>query len=342
MSSSTPGTLSLCMIVKNESFFLRNCLRQAAAHVDEIVVVDTGSSDDTRAIAAEFTDKVVDYPWHDHFADARNASLRLATSEWILVLDADEVIASEDWPTIRELISNPDMDAYFLTQYNYSVEPMDKNWVPIVEKTAYSRHYQGYRPNPIARLFRNRDDIFYQGRVHEVVDRTLQPGRFQQVALPIHHHMDEDPAKMQAQRQLNYLRIIEQDLEEETDGRLWMAAGSICLYYADELAKGIAYLQRAVELGYKADENRESIAEAQYRLGELDKAYAGYLALYESGYRTLNALNNLANLAVRRGEQSFAADLLEAALALGVSDYEVRQRLEHNIRYLREQAEAPG
>jgi glycosyltransferase involved in cell wall biosynthesis len=327
------------MIVRNEAFFLRDCLRQAAPHVDEIIVVDTGSEDATRTIAREFTDKVYDYSWHDHFADARNFSLAQASGDWIIVLDADEVIAPEDWQTLRALINDTDNDAFFLTQYNYSVEPLHKNWVPLAAKTPYSRHYRGYRPNPIARLFRNRQDIRYQGRVHEIVDNTLPAGRFQQLDVPIHHHMDEDPAKMKAERQLNYLRIIEQDLENETDGRLWTAAGSICLYYADDLPRAIGYLQRAVALGYKADENRESIAEARYRLGELDQAYDDYLALHRSGHRTLNVLNNLANLAVKRGEQGFAADLLEEALEQGVSDSQVRMRLEHNIRYLREQAD---
>jgi tetratricopeptide (TPR) repeat protein len=191
-------------------------------------------------------------------------------------------------------------------------------------------------------LFRNREDIRYRGRVHEVVDNTLTAGRFQHVEIPIHHHMDEDPAKMQAQRHLNYLRIIEQDLDNETDGRLWTAAGSICLYYANDLPRAVRYLQRAVELDYRADENRESIAEARYRLGELDQAYNDYAALHRAGYRTLNVLNNLANLAVKRAEHAFAADLLEEALASGVSDYQVRMRLEHNIRYLREQAEGAG
>ena len=183
------------------------------------------------------------------------------------------------------------------------------------------------------------DDIRYQGRVHEIIDRTLGEGQSDSLDIPIHHHMDEDPSKMKVDRQLNYLRIIEQDLDEETDGRLWMAAGSICMYYVEDLPKAMTYLQRAAELGYKAHENREMIAEAHYRLGDLDQAYQEYLSLYEEGYRSLNSGSNLANLAVKRGQLSFAADLLEEVIALGVIDYQVRIRLEHNIRYLREQAE---
>lgn len=336
--SDTAPTLSLCMIVKNEAFFLRRCLEQAAPHVDEIVVVDTGSSDDTRAIAGEFTEHVYDYTWQDDFAAARNFSLRQASGDWIIVLDADEVIAPEDWTRIRALMADPDRDAYLLIQYNYSRRPLDRNWVPLDARTPYSRDYVGYRPNPIGRLFRNRDDIRYQGRVHEVIDRSVAADRYVQVDIPIHHHMDEDPSKMQVDRQLNYLRMIEQQLDGETDGRLWLAAGTLCLYYTGDLPRGIRYLEKAAELGHKPDEAREYAAEAWYRLGELERAYTLYRSLYEGGHVTLNLCNNLANLAVKRAEHGFAADLLEQALALGVSDYQVRMRLEHNIRYLREQA----
>jgi glycosyltransferase involved in cell wall biosynthesis len=331
--------LSLCMIVKNESYFLHDCLRQATDHVDEIIVVDTGSTDSTQEIAREFTDQVFEFEWQDHFADARNYSLDQATGEWIIVLDADEVIEPAHWHEIRLLVAETGRDAFSLTQHNYSVEPMDKNWVPIPEKTIYTRHYKGYRPNPIARLFRNREDIRYLGRVHEIIDRTLQDQKLGILDIPIHHHMDEDPAKMVVDRQLNYLRIIEQGLDEEKDGRLWMAAGSIYMYYLQDLPKAMNYLQRAVELGHKVHENREMIAEGLYRLGDLDSAYAAYFNLYGDGYRSVNLGINLANLAVKRAEVSFAVNLLEEVVKLGIRDTDVRIRLDHNISYLRGQLE---
>ena len=321
-----------------EAFFLRRCLTQAAGYVDEIVIVDTGSSDDTRAIAREFTERVFDLAWRDDFAAARNFSLGKATGDWIIVLDADEVIAPGDWARIRALMADPDQDAYLLTQYNYSRQPLDRNWVPVAERTPYTRDYAGYRPNPIGRLFRNHAGIVYQGRVHEIIDRSVAPDRYGQVDIPIHHHMDEDPNKMQVDRQLNYLRMIEQQLDGETDGRLWLAAGTLCLYYTGDLPKGIRYLERAAALGYEPEQAREYAAEGYYRLGELDQAYTLYSTLYDGGHVTLNLCNNLANLAVKRGEHAYAADLLEQALELGVRDYQVRMRLEHNIRYLREQA----
>ncbi len=323
------------MIVKNEANCLPRCLESAANHVDEIVVVDTGSEDDTVAIAERFTERVLHYTWHDHFADARNEALRHATGDWLVVLDADEVIEPAGWETIRAAIAETTMDGFYLTQRNYGAQRTAQDWVPVREKTAYSGDYPGYRANPILRLFRNREDIHYIGRVHEVVDRTLQPKKRERLDVAIHHYMDEDPTKPVARRQREYLRLIEQGTKEGMDGRLHTAAGSIRLHYLEDFPGAIEHLQEAVALGYEVQANSESIAEARYRMGDTEGAYRDYLALHEAGYRSFNLCNNLANLAVHKGRRPFAADLLEQALGLGVADEQARSRLQHNIRYLR-------
>src|SRR3989344_364212 len=84
------STLSLCMITKNEEQFLEQCLNSVKELVDEIIIVDTGSTDKTTEIAGKFTDKIYDFKWCDDFSAARNESLKHATKNWILVLDADE------------------------------------------------------------------------------------------------------------------------------------------------------------------------------------------------------------------------------------------------------------
>ena len=88
------------MIVKNEEKFLQRCLD--SVDVDEIIVVDTGSTDKTKEIARNYTGKVYDFKWVDDFSKARNFSISKATKEWILVLDADEVI--DNMKKIKEVI----------------------------------------------------------------------------------------------------------------------------------------------------------------------------------------------------------------------------------------------
>ena len=101
-----PG-LSLCMIVKNEERFLAECLASVRDVVDEINVVDTGSTDRTVEIAREFGANVIVREWRDDFGWARNESLQLATKRWTLVLDADEEVAAESLPLLRALRETP-------------------------------------------------------------------------------------------------------------------------------------------------------------------------------------------------------------------------------------------
>lgn len=90
------GTISLCMIVKNEEAVLARCLDSVQGIADEIIVCDTGSADRTKEIAGEYTDLVFDFEWIDDFAAARNFSFSKATQEYILWLDADDVIEPAD------------------------------------------------------------------------------------------------------------------------------------------------------------------------------------------------------------------------------------------------------
>ena len=96
-------TFSLCMIVKNESAVLARMLDSVAGLMDEIIIVDTGSTDDTRAIAARYTDKIYDFEWVDDFAAARNFSFSKATCDYIYAPDADEYVDPENLERFRVL-----------------------------------------------------------------------------------------------------------------------------------------------------------------------------------------------------------------------------------------------
>jgi len=98
-------TISLCMIVKNEEVTLAKCLGSILGLVDEIIIVDTGSTDRTKKIAASFTDKIFDFKWVDDFSAARNYSYSKASMDYILWLDADDVLLPEDRMKFKELKS---------------------------------------------------------------------------------------------------------------------------------------------------------------------------------------------------------------------------------------------
>lgn len=113
------NTISLCMIVKNEEESLEQCLSSVSAIVDEMIIVDTGSTDRTQEIAARFTDKIFDFTWIDDFAAARNFSFSKATMDYILWLDADDVILPADAAKLKELKANLSADtAVVMMLYN--------------------------------------------------------------------------------------------------------------------------------------------------------------------------------------------------------------------------------
>lgn len=118
-------TISLCMIVKNEEAILDRCLSSINEIVDEIIIVDTGSTDNTKNIAYKYTDKVFDFEWVQDFSKARNYSFSKATKDYILWLDADDVILKEDYIKLEQLKRNMDgsVDIYMLN-YNYSQDEL--------------------------------------------------------------------------------------------------------------------------------------------------------------------------------------------------------------------------
>lgn len=106
-------SISLCMIVKNEEAVIGRCLDSVQEIADEINIVDTGSVDKTKDIAARYTDRIFDFKWIDDFAAARNFSFQQATSDYILWLDADDVFTKKDQELLLDLkrTLDPDIDA---------------------------------------------------------------------------------------------------------------------------------------------------------------------------------------------------------------------------------------
>lgn len=139
--------LSAALIVKDEAAFLPDCLASIAPVVDEIVVVDTGSGDDSREIARRFGAQVVEAPWTDDFSAARNVSLERATGEWILYIDADERLRQVTREAAGRLLTSAEEVAFRILLR------------PTVGSTAYREF----------RLWRNDPRIRFEGIIHEKV-----------------------------------------------------------------------------------------------------------------------------------------------------------------------------
>lgn len=162
-------TLALTMIVKNESDVLARVLDGVRGVVDEIVIVDTGSTDATADVARRYTDKVYDFEWRDDFSAARNYALSKTSADYFLWLDADDVVPKRTARGIAELKKtlSPDVDVVMLPY----VLARDGKGKP---------SFSFYRE----RIVRNRPDFTWRGKVHEAVDMH---GNISYAELPIDH-----------------------------------------------------------------------------------------------------------------------------------------------------------
>ena len=147
-------TISLCMIVKNEEKHIARCLDSVAGLVEEIVIVDTGSTDRTVEIASGYTTKVYSYPWKDDFSDARNHSFSKASMEYCMWMDADDVLEASEKEKFLQLKQSlpPDIDIVMM-KYNTSFDEAGK------PSFSYFRE----------RWIRNCTEYRWIGAVHEVI-----------------------------------------------------------------------------------------------------------------------------------------------------------------------------
>ncbi|UYZ34249.1 glycosyltransferase [Clostridium beijerinckii] len=164
--------LSLCMIVKNEEEYLEKCLLSAKNIVDEIVIVDTGSTDGTKEIAYKFTSKVYDFEWCNDFSKARNFSISKAINDYILILDADEVICDYQYNDIKN----------FCSKVNNKVVGRLKR-VNEYEDNHGTRKYI----ERVNRIF-NRNYFEYEGIIHEqVVSKDKEDYSTKNINLVLNH-----------------------------------------------------------------------------------------------------------------------------------------------------------
>jgi tetratricopeptide (TPR) repeat protein len=178
--------------------------------------VDTGSTDSTPLQAQALGAKVLSCGWNDSFAQARNVSLSAANEPWILVLDADERIASSDLAYIKDATERGSADGYHLIQRNYVLKRQVFGWTPNSGGYPEGNGYDGYVDNPLIRLFRNSPDIRFHGTVHEIIEPKRSP-QFTFGSLPsiIHHYGKVRGEERVTAKQHLYLALGLKKIQEE-------------------------------------------------------------------------------------------------------------------------------
>lgn len=171
------ATLGLSMIAKNEAHTLRACLTSVRDVVSQIVIGDTGSTDGTVAIAREFGATVLSVPWENHFGKARNAALAPMTTDWVLVLDADEELDAAAKSLLPRLLAAPNIDAYVVAIRDYMPERssyyLEHPGKPVSSPPERAKTAACYHDQPNIRLFRRNPKVYFFGRVHELIEYRI-------------------------------------------------------------------------------------------------------------------------------------------------------------------------
>ena len=284
--------VSLCLIVRDESANLGACLDSAAGLADETIVVDTGSTDDTREIALRRGARVHEFPWCDDFAAARNEALRHATGDWILSLDADDRIVPVSHSRLKRLLATLDGENIGYLMRVVSPAP---DGGPL---------FDVFHP----RLFRRRDDVRWKYCVHEQIGPSIQRsgGRLDITDIAILHTGYLRGVDIAAKLQRN-LRLMDKELERSPfDGFMLGCRGGT-----------LVDLGRAAEALVSL-----SLCEAAYPLGSAPPdIYVNRARAHGMERDLIHALG-----AVREGLARYATDarlrFLEAEICAALGDYE--------------------
>jgi tetratricopeptide (TPR) repeat protein len=309
-------TLSLCMIVKDEAAQLGKCLQSVGDRVDEIIVVDTGSQDNTGAIAKAAGAKVFDFEWQNDFAAARNYSLDQATGDWVLVLDADETLTAAGQAVVDQVRAG---------------DAIGDSAIETLLLIALTRYEIGAEQAPysaVTRLFRRRPDIRFNRPYHETVDDAVaavmaQEPQWQVTMVPevaIAHTGYQTSAIAQRDKFTRAQTIMEGYFADHTNDA-YIANKLGALYgQAGDWEKARPLLQQGLASG-TADPL--TTYELHYHLGLADRS-AKHLTEAEAHYRAalsqpipevlkLGAYINLGSLLQGQKKYIEAADLFEQA-----------------------------
>ncbi|MCL1698250.1 glycosyltransferase [Lysinibacillus sp. BPa_S21] len=202
--------LSLCMIVCNEERFIGNCLNSVKDVVDEIIIVDTGSTDATKEICKSIGATVLDFEWNDDFAAARNLGLEYAKGDWIFWLDADEEVEKKDAAKLRDVLTETEDSIVGIQLVNYYGS------YPIHPDNAYLINHH--------RLFRNGMGFQFKNRVHEQlnVDEVVgEVDHLKTLSVKVYHYGYLDEINAEKNKHNRNIRLLEK-MQEDMSSNPWL------------------------------------------------------------------------------------------------------------------------
>ena len=222
--------ISACYITKNEERNLARSLDSLKGQADELIVVDTGSTDNTVEVARKYGAQIYSYEWNNDFAAARNAALEKATGDWIIFLDADEYFAAESAAAIRKTIAAARGDAITVSLVNIQEET----------KTEFSRSI-------VLRMWKNKPERRYEGRVHEHVrENGRNIDNIECFANLLLYHTGYSTKYMKQKAERN-LKLLMAETEAGRATPLFDRYLAECCYVLEDYALAFYYAKQAID-----------------------------------------------------------------------------------------------
>ena len=294
--SPIPIGLSACLIVKNEEQRLPQCLESLRSLADEIIVVDTGSSDRTVAIAENYHTRVFHFAWCDDFSQARNYAIAQAKGKWILVIDADEIVEQSAIAILQEVMQQDDCIAVNLLRSEIGAA-----------QAPYSL---------VLRLFRNHSKICFTGIYHESIDQSVTDLQAEEpnwqvlnIEIPVLLHYGYTASEIQLKHKYDFAKQLMHKHLETFPEDSYMLNKLGALYISGQNGDrdlGIELLKKGLSLIDDLDRQNLIRCELHYHLGlayqqnadwELAKnAYKQVIALDVPNLVKLSAYLNLGNI----------------------------------------------
>lgn len=253
--------ISVCLMVKNEETFLEACLKSVQSIADEIVIVDTGSTDGTLQIAGRFADKLISIPFNGHYGAMRNEVIARAEAPWILFMDADEEFPPQEVEKIRRLVESApdDVAAFRFLRYNFFANG-------------------GWYSTKVIKLFRNHPEIRYRKAISETIEPDINRIGMKIMDVPIiQNHFGHCRNRIARDRKArNYMELMRKQLEETPDDAVMIGYIGLNLRLFGEFDSALEATRRAIQMNPSSPTIHSFHAHVLRSMGRNEEALAHY------------------------------------------------------------------
>ncbi len=325
------------MIVKNEENYLEQCLDSVKGIADEIIIVDTGSTDKTKEIAKKFGAKIFDFKWIDDFSAARNESIKHATKDWILVLDADELIEKKDLETIKNAIENPQDFAGFALEQRSYINEFFESAVKNDSDFEKVRDYPLYISNFLVRLFKNNLGLQFRHKVHELMEESIEEKNFKykKIEAVLHHFGSLKDVGLVNARVEQYSKIILKQLEDEPENARYNYQAARMYLGRNNFSSALKHFEKAAKINPNYKLVFSEIAKIYLQMNDKNRAIEYFKKSIKYNPDNPSPANNLAVVYMSAGKFKEAKKIFEEQLKKYPDNEGLKYNYEECLRNLK-------